>query len=58
MTYEIVLSIKGVQVKVPFQNLDELQQRLSALDLSRLEEILSTIVGISAEGQQQVKPGL
>jgi hypothetical protein len=44
-------------VKVSFQNLDDLQQKLSSLDLVRLEKMLSGMVGISIEGTQNTKPG-
>jgi hypothetical protein len=57
VAYQISVNIKGVQVTIPFDTLEELETRLSAIDIGRLEQLLVTRLGESVLGAPKSKPG-
>lgn len=55
--YQISLNIKGVQVTIPFETLDELETRLKAIDFVQLEQLVTTKLGEGVLQAPKTKPG-
>lgn|SRR2546425_644548 len=58
MAFDLLINLKGVQVRIPFETLDDLQAKLSSIDFSRLDEVLAATLGDLALETPKAKPGL
>ena len=58
MAFDLLINLKGVQVRIPFETLDDLQAKLSSIDFGRLDEVLAATFGDLALETPEVKPGL
>src|SRR5438093_11066035 len=58
MVFDLMINIRGIQVRIPFETLEDLQAKLSSIDFSKLENLVATEIGESALEAPRAKPGL
>ncbi len=57
MAFQLSVNIKGVQVMIPFETLQDLETKLSSIDFRELEKLVTSKFGEGVLEPPKVKPG-